>query len=201
MITLSDGEFVYTAKVGTNADLFPDILKIYFNAGDTIADVTYGRGVFWRNVDVDRYNLLATDINDGVDLRSLPYEDGSVDGVVLDPPYAHSSPAKLKDCMAQRYNLNSVSGLDEVHALYLDGMVESSRVLKKKGVLVLKCQDEVVSGKQRWNHILYIEFGSKKGFIAEDLFVLVQKGKPTMRHKYQVHARKNHSYFLVFRKK
>ena len=32
---------IYTAKIGTNADLFPDILQIYVPKGSTVADVTY----------------------------------------------------------------------------------------------------------------------------------------------------------------
>lgn len=38
--------------------------------------------------------------------------------------------------------------------------------------------------------------------INADLFVLMQNGQPTMRHKseQQKHARRNHSYFLVMRK-
>jgi hypothetical protein len=37
------------------------------------------------------------------------------------------------------------------------------------------------------------------GFYAQDLFVVVRSNRPAVsRMKKQVHARKNHSYFLVF---
>jgi len=37
------------------------------------------------------------------------------------------------------------------------------------------------------------------GFVAEDLFVIVRNNRPGVsRMVRQVHARKNHSYFLVF---
>jgi hypothetical protein len=40
------------------------------------------------------------------------------------------------------------------------------------------------------------------GFVAEDLFVVVRKNRPGVsRMITQVHARKNHSYFLVFWKR
>jgi hypothetical protein len=32
--------------------LFAQVAKLYFRPGDRIADVTYGKGVFWRQVDV-----------------------------------------------------------------------------------------------------------------------------------------------------
>jgi hypothetical protein len=40
------------------------------------------------------------------------------------------------------------------------------------------------------------------GFYAKDLFVLVRPNRPVVaRLIKQVHARKNHSYFLVFQKR
>lgn len=97
--TVRDRRPVLTAKVGTNADLFPDILRIYAKPGDKIADVTYGRGVFWRKVDTSQYECFFTDLAKdieppaigGVDMRDLPYEDESMDMVVIDPPYAYST--------------------------------------------------------------------------------------------------------------
>jgi hypothetical protein len=42
----------------------------------------------------------------------------------------------------------------------------------------------------------------KMGFVAEDLFVIVRNNRPGVsRMVRQVHARKNHSYFLVFWKR
>ena len=83
-------DLVVSAYVDGNADVFPHVLNLYVPDGQTVADVTFGKGVFWRNLPADRYNLLATDLTDGVDCRNLPYADGSIDCVVLDPPYMHS---------------------------------------------------------------------------------------------------------------
>jgi hypothetical protein len=42
---------------------------------------------------------------------------------------------------------------------------------------------------------------TQKGFMIEDLFVLLRNNRPGVsRVIRQVHARKNHSYFLVLRK-
>src|SRR5262245_65566355 len=80
-------DVVLSAHVGSNADIFPQILALHLPEGARVADVTYGNGVFWRNVDLGKYELLATDISSGVDCRALPYDDNSLDVVVLDPPY------------------------------------------------------------------------------------------------------------------
>lgn len=192
---------ILTAKKGTNADLFPDILSLYAKERDTIADVTYGKGSFWTKTDKSKYNLLATDILMGVDLRNLPYVDNQVDMVILDPPYAHNGSVPLKPSIANQYNLNSVCGRNGIVELYHKGFSEAYRVLKNNGILVIKCQDEILSGRQWWNHIELMQYCFNLGFIGEDLFVLVQNGHPAMRHNYQLHARKNHSYFIVLRKK
>ncbi|RDJ94094.1 hypothetical protein B4Q13_17225 [Lacticaseibacillus rhamnosus] len=66
--------------------------------GAIVADVTFGQGVFWKNVRAGDYKLLASDIDakdghgvfpskpiqvqNGIDCRSLPDRDESLDGVV-----------------------------------------------------------------------------------------------------------------------
>ena len=46
-------DLVFSAYVDNNADVFPHILNLYVPAGSTVADVTFGKGVFWRNVPTD----------------------------------------------------------------------------------------------------------------------------------------------------
>ena len=66
----------------------------------------------------------------------------------------------------------------------------------------MKCQDEVCANKQRLTHVEIVnELTSTNGYIVEDLFVLLRTNRPGVsRMLTQNHARKNHSYFLVFRK-
>ncbi len=80
-------DVIFSSYQSGNSDVFPNILALHVPEGATIADVTYGKGVFWRNVNLDNYTLLATDLATGVDCRDLPYDDASLDAVVLDPPY------------------------------------------------------------------------------------------------------------------
>ena len=61
---------------------------------------------------------------------------------------------------------------------------------------------EVCANQQRLTHVEIINELATYGFVAEDLFVVVRKGKPGVsRLLRQAHARKNHSYFLVFLKR
>ena len=86
-----DGEttsnLICSTHVGLNEDMFPCVLDLHVPRGATVADVTYGKGIFWKRVSKDAYNVLATDIETGTDCRDLPYGDASIDCVVLDPPY------------------------------------------------------------------------------------------------------------------
>ena len=60
-------------------------------------------------------------------------------------------------------------------------------------------EDEVSANRQHLTHIEIVNEYVKLGFHPEDLFVLVRTNRPGVtRMKRQVHARKNHSYFLVF---
>ena len=75
----------------------------------------------------------------------------------------------------------------------------SFQVLKDNGVLIVKCQDEVSANKQWLTHVEIINFCESLGFYTKDLFVVVRSNKAGVsRVKKQIHARKNHSYFLVF---
>jgi len=207
---VSTNDLVFSAHAGTNDELFPIILSLYVSEGSTVADVTYGRGVFWKNVPKSRYRLLPSDIQTGIDCRSLPYEDGSTDCVVLDPPYMHT-PGGTAHVGHQNYegyyrNNNAINGSgkkyhEAVLDLYFSAGKEAYRVLRGHGIFVVKCADEVCANQQRLTHVELIQEYATTGFIVEDLFVLLRQNRPGMsRVLKQVHARKNHSYFLVFRK-
>lgn len=204
-------DLIFSACVTGNDDIFPEILRLYVAPQSTVADVTYGKGVFWRKVPEDQYTLLATDLQDGVDCRKLPYEDGAIDCVVLDPPYMHSPGGTAHTghtAFEEHYKNNGTGNRTDkkyheaVVALYQEAAEEAHRVLRDRGVLIVKCQDEVCSNRQRFTHVEIIQAYEETGFVAEDLFVVVRQNRPGVsRAVRQVHARKNHSYFLVFWKR
>lgn len=206
-------EVVVSAHLGRNADLFPDILRLHVPFGSTIADVTWGKGVFWKRVPDDWYELLASDLKTGTDCRNLPYDDASLDAVVLDPPYMEGLFRKSAQNLAGggshgAFRENYSNGAettegpkyhDAVLDLYYQAGAEARRVLKRGGVFIVKCQDEVSVNRQRLTHVELINHFEARGFYTKDLFVVVRTNRPGVsRVVTQVHARKNHSYFLVF---
>jgi len=201
-------DLILSAHIKGNADVFPSLLALHVKQGGAVADVTYGKGVFWRKVPAGAYQLHATDIQDGVDLRALPYPDASMDALVLDPPYMEGAMrgtaySEGQQAFGDYYGLQRCSGAGKYHAailnLYLEGCAEADRVLKSSGVLIVKCQDEVSANKQWLTHVEIINAMVARGYYAKDIFVVVRNNRPVVsRMKKQVHARKNHSYFLVF---
>ena len=204
-------DLIRSAYADGNDRTFPRILSLYVAPGSKVADVTFGKGVFWRHVPPDQYELLATDIQSGVDCRDLPYEDSSIDCVVLDPPYMHTPGGTAHvphTPFEEHYRNNSSSNRtkgkyhEAVLDLYRDAGLEACRVLRERGVLIVKCQDEVCSNRQRFTHVEIMQMYDEMGFVAEDLFVVMRNNRPGVsRAVRQVHARKNHSYFLVFWKR
>jgi 16S rRNA G966 N2-methylase RsmD len=196
---------ILTARTGTNADLFPDVIELYAKHGDRILDMTYGKGVFWRKIDTTLYQLTTNDsLNNAqfhYDCRQTGFESGSFDVVVFDPPYQHTS-GYTKTSYDTCYNQNASTTFrnqKDVDAFYAAGCAEAHRLLATRGILIVKCQDTIESGRQHWTHLKII---TTYGFHCEDLFVLMQSSTPAMSSKWtkQYHARKNHSYFIVLQK-
>ncbi|HEY0404562.1 MAG TPA: DNA methyltransferase [Pyrinomonadaceae bacterium] len=207
-------DVVLSASVRGNAEVFPQVLALHVPEGSTVADVTWGKGVFWKHVPEDKYTVLPTDLKTGVDCRNLTYEDSSIDCVVLDPPYMEGLFRRSKDHLAgagshaafrQHYSNGDATGEDapKWHAavldLYFKAGREARRVLRENGILIVKCQDEVSANRQHLTHVEIINEYQRIGFYTKDLFVVVRHNRPGIsRLKKQAHARKNHSYFLVF---
>ena len=159
-----DGEttsnLICSTHVGLNEDMFPCVLDLHVPRGATVADVTYGKGIFWKRVSKDAYNVLATDIETGTDCRDLPYGDASIDCVVLDPPYmeglyrrntanmaGYGTYAAFRETYSDGRATDDDARRPKYHAavidLYVKAGIEAARVLRPYGVFIVKCQDEV----------------------------------------------------------
>ena len=214
----SSTDLVFSAYIRNNEEIFPLILSLYVPAGSEIADVTYGKGVFWKRVNQSDYILHFSDIKTGIDCRNLPYDSQSMDCVVIDPPYmegfyrrnhSHLAGNGTFSSFREAYSDGSIYAQknnapkyhDAVLDMYYSAGCEALRVLKTNGILIVKCQDEVSANRQHLTHVEIINEYAKHGLAVEDLFVMVRNNRPNISTlKKQVHARKNHSYFLVFRK-
>lgn len=212
----ASSDVLVSAHVGGNADIFPRILALHVPKGSKVADITWGQGVFWKKVPTEDYEVIGSDLKTGVDCRKLPYKEEEFDCVVFDPPYmegffrkseGHLGGSGTHSAFRKAYSNGEATteGGPKWHAavvdLYVKGGKEAARVLKKNGIFIVKCQDEVSANRQWLTHVEIINAYDKLGFYARDLFVVVRANQPGVsRIIKQVHARKNHSYFLVFQK-
>jgi hypothetical protein len=193
---------VETVIHGTNAKLIHAVCRLHLRPADTIADLTYGKGTFWKAVgDGIRVRVTGSDLvtcpKSPHDFRALPYADKSFDVVVFDPPYIQTGNATHR--YTERYGFAQVPKLTmaDVVQLYADGMAEARRVARK--MLWVKCKDGMESGRQCWLHLDVHTIAMRLGLTARDLFILAPRGGTTLnRWDSQHHARKVHSYLWVF---
>lgn len=165
----------------------------------------------------DIFPSLPIEVKTGIDCRNLPYANDSLDAFVLDPPYmeglyradtSHLAGSGTHASFRHAYSNGKPTEEDgpkwhdAVVDMYIKAGREAYRVLKRDGILIVKCQDEVSANKQRLTHVEIITAYESLGFYTKDLFVLMRMNRAGVsRLKKQEHARKNHSYFLVFQKR
>lgn len=206
-ITRSSNSLVLTSYQSNNDFLMAQVARLYFHPGDRIADVTFGKGVFWRAIDITQYEFHASDLltvpDHPYDFRSLPYACDNFDVHVFDPPYMHNpTPSFLASDYLNHATTRGFSH-EGIIQLYREGMIEGCRILKPRGLMVVKCKDEIESGRQRMSHIEIHNIAvDELGMEVQDLFVLTPKSSPVIRFKNDPqHAKKNHSYLWVFKKR
>ena len=184
---------------GNNADLIKEVARLYAPEPKTrIADVTYGRGTFWKRT--PHLNVTGSDLTTvperPYDFRSLPYEDKSFDIVVLDPPYLVWPGKHMSDDRYQNAQTTTGFTYDDIRTLYRDGIKEASRVANSQ--IWVKCKDAVSAGSQRWLHVHIMQDAEALGLKGRDLFVLDATNRiPASQWSTQHHARKPMSYLWV----
>lgn len=193
-------------KFTTNGDLIEACFTLGYLADDmVILDPTYGEGVFWK-VHGEPENLHASDLDpfktptEPDDFRDLPWADEEFDAVVFDPPYKlNGTGDKTHRGVDHRYGVEEFMPAKERMIMCLDGITECYRVLKPEGVLLIKCQNQVNSGRIVWQADIFGEHAKGLGMTKEDQFnMLGMRAQPKGRR--QAHARQNASQLLVMRK-
>jgi len=199
----NSGDEISTVIEGDSGDLILAVSRLYFAKGQTIADVTYGKGVFWRRLNPADYQFRFSDLHIGregsdiapYDCRKLPYDPASLDVVAFDPPFGD-----LKIYQHRYETSSSALSLADVEKLYRDGMKEAERVLRPGGLLLVKCQDAYHGGKQWRMMISTWRFALDLGMRDVDRFILLGARRPIRLNGEQRTARKMESYLWVFRK-
>ena len=185
-------------------DILNSIIQLHCPEGFE-CDVTYGNGVFYKNISEPKYKFDIDPQCDGVikaSSVSLPLEDNSVNNIMFDPPFLtyvkQGREGNGSMIMSNRYS--GYWAYDELVDHYQKTMAEAHRVLKKNGVFVIKCQDIIHNHKMHCTHANVISWASPLKFRLKDMFILTAKHRlPAPNRKgQQKHARIFHSYFLVF---
>ena len=172
-----------------------------------ILDATVNGGRFWRgsNRTVVGMDIAPTHkptiIADNI---YMPFLDRAFDVVVYDPPHVPNQGQDRAKDFSARFGLVLRSPKEHGYTLthtYPPFLAEAYRVLIGEGVLLCKITDYVHNHRYQWAHVELIESAKKAGFCPCDCIIKVRNG-PIIDPKWKVahHSRRQHSYWLVFRK-
>lgn len=182
-------------------EILQGIIKLYCPNGFDL-DPTYSKGVFYRNIPEPKWKFdIKPQLPDvgQADCRELPFNDEELGSIVFDPPFLGGGKASDKSIIMNRFGYFKT--VPKLWSFYREALAEFYRILSDGGVLIVKSQDTVNCSLQWLSHVEIINCAIKLGFYPLDLFVLLARSRLIdNRWKNQQHARKFHSYFLVFRK-
>jgi hypothetical protein len=194
------GQLIGSVQGGTNADLIATIAPLYLD-GNTVLDVTYGRGLWWTRYQPDQFTHHDIDPTrgDGIDFRALPEPDHSIDVVCFDPPYIPQGgyDTSTQRTFADGYGLRSMSraALWELHDA---GLAECARVARRW--VLAKCCDFVNGGAFWLGHAKTIELAARHGLAVHDLIVHHTGSGPGGHNIFTpLRARRHHSYLIIFK--
>lgn len=196
-------EIMAFGKRKSNAELMADAMTLgYILPTDFVLDPTYGEGRFWKTV--TPLNLIKADlfVQMGGDVQpwdftSLPLPDEAVDVTTFDPPYKlNGTPEKGGPATSDKgYGVGGKAvRWQDRHVLIKEGIKECARVTR--GILMIKCMDQVCSGKVRWQTREFADEAEKFQFeLIDTLHVEGYRKQPEGR--VQRHARRDYSTLLV----
>ena len=122
--------------------------------------------------------------------------------IIFDPPWGTFSTTRRKDGIATNYECPAWGSVDAFYDFCCDAMEEARRILKPKGILIVKCQDAVNGGKKHWiTHKIRYDAEIRCNFDTVDQIVQVQKTDPKPPRGIQRHVKMKHSVYWVFRKR
>ena len=193
----------------TNYEAIKSIMTLY-EIEQFDLDCTYSTGSFYDGLPQPKIKSDLEPIGDDVILansENLPFEDGSMKSIMYDPPFVivgktYKENKKGSSVIAKRFS--GFGTFEELKSNYYKSLKELYRITENKGVVVMKCQDQVSGGKNYFSHILIMAMAEQIGFYNKDLFILTSKVRMNSmggRWKKQQHARKYHSYFIVLEKR
>ena len=193
---------------GEDAELLEHLLRFYpRKTPRRILDATVNGGRFWRGskrpvigMDVDPRHRPAI----VADNTQMPVRDSSLDVVVYDPPHIPNQGKDRSKDFNTRFGLVQRSSKDNHYTFthtFPPFVKEAYRVLKPEGILLCKLTDYVHHHRYQWAHIEFINAARDAGLMPCDCIIKIRKG-PIIdpRWKNAHHSRRQHCYWLIFRK-
>jgi len=193
---------------GDDAELLERMLQFYPRRRPKhILDATVNGGRFWRG---SRRTVVGLDLEIGHrpsivgDNTRMPFPDTRFDVVVYDPPHIPNQGRDKQKDFHIRFGLGQRSPKEYGYSfshLYPAFVREAFRVLKREGILLCKITDYIHDHQYQWAHVELVHAARDAGFTACDCIIKTRKG-PIIDPKWKVahHSRRQHCYWLVFRK-
>ncbi len=185
------------------------ILKLHISDSDTFdVDLTYGNGAFYKKgIPLPPHRL---DIDDSLEdttkvcsSNDTKLNADSVKSAVFDPPFLTYIRTQRtgNSTMVMSRRFSGYWTYDELAEHYKSTLKEAGRILKHKGILVIKCQDIVHNHKLCCTHGNILNW-SQDLFRLKDLFIQVATHRmPAPNRKgTQKHARIHHCYWVVLQR-
>ena len=188
----------------TNAALINDVARLYLSDIERMLDATYGLGAWWTEWKPPI--LITNDLDPDTraehhdDFRDLPWPDGFFDAVAFDPPYKLNGTPALGD-FDTRYGIDHITRWQDRVQIIMDGFTECARVLDTGGYLLVKVQDQVVSGQVRWLTIGLANLALTLDLRLVDRFDLLGGSRPQPAGRRQLHARARPSTLMVWQRR
>ncbi len=193
---------------GDDAELLERLLHFYPRKKPRrILDATVNGGRFWRG---SKWPVIGLDVEANhkpdlvADNTTMPFQDGSFDVLVYDPPHIPNQGKDQKKDFNKRFGLVLRSSKENHYTFthtFPPFLREAFRVLRTEGILFAKITDYVHHHRYQWAHIELINAARDVGFMPCDCIVKVRKS-PIIDPKWKIahHTRRQHCYWIVFRK-
>ena len=192
-------------------EIIQNILELHVPSKRIDLDATYSKGNFYKKgISAPKYKFdIKPQTEDTTEAcaTNLPLpDDVDCNCIMFDPPFVMGSgpsvanPKEGSNQIITRFSC--FRNPEQLLAFYNKALSEFYRILNENGVLIFKCQDCVISGKNLMSHVIVMNQAYNIGFYPKDLFILTAKARLISgKVKNQIHARKFHSYFWVFEKR
>ncbi len=193
---------------GDDSELLERLLSFYpRKTPKTILDATVNGGRFWRG---SNRRVIGMDIESAhrptivADNTRMPFPDEAFDVVVYDPPHIPNQGKDKSKDFNTRFGLALRSSKKNNYSFshtYPPFLQEAYRVLRAEGILLSKISDYIHDHQYQWAHVDFVQAARAVGFRPCDCIIKIRKG-PIIDPKWKVahHTRRQHCYWLVFRK-